>query len=136
MSVLKKHISRTFVRSDAMMDKYISAIHERAKLKNLPNPFADIESLALKTFDHWVIIPNKFPYDAIAAISHQIFTKRTVKFDWDLLTKEEIAELTHLKKTYIADKYDVVWENLPSGQTAPGHFHLHLLVHKREDVEY
>ncbi len=136
MSVLKKQISRTFVRSDAMMDKYIASIKARAKMENPPNPFEDIESIALKKFKHWVIIPNDFPYDAIATTNHLLFTRRKVAFSWDLLTKDEIDELNHLKKTYIADNYDAIWENLPSGQTVPGHFHLQLLILKREDVTY
>ncbi len=134
MSTLKKHITRTFVRSEDTMNKYMEMIQKRAKMKNPPNPFEDLESMALKTFKHWVIIPNDFPYDAIATTNHLLFTRRKVAFNWDLLTKEEIDELTQLKNGYIADNYDVVWENLPSGQTAPGHFHLHLLILKRESA--
>jgi hypothetical protein len=71
----------------------------------------------------------------VAKTNHMIFIKRDVVFDWDLLTKGELDELSYLKKTYIADNYDSVWENLPSGQTVPGRFHLHLIKLKREEFK-
>jgi hypothetical protein len=62
-----------------------------------------------------------------------IVTKRIVPFDWRLLTPEEEKEIEFLKETYLNEHYEVVWENLPKGQTVPGHFHLHLLVLKRSE---
>ena len=133
--LMKTNIDRTFLRSNATMDKYIQAGKERAKMSNPPNPFADLDAIALKTFKYWIIVPNDFPYDAIATTSHLLFTKRKVAFDWSLLTQEEIAELESLRKTYFNEHYDLLWENLPKGQTVPGHFHLHLLTLRREKSE-
>ncbi len=130
-----KKITRTFVRTKETMDLYIKKIIERED-KSIPvNPFLDWKQNFIKEFEHWVIIPNEFPYDAIATVNHMIATKREVPFDWRLLTPEEEKEIEYLKETYLNENYDVVWENLPKGQTIPGHFHLHLLVLKREEVQ-
>jgi hypothetical protein len=134
--VMKKYIDRTFLRSEETMDRYIAHAAERAKIENPPNPFENIEEMAIKSFNHWVIVPNEFPYDAIATTSHLLFTKRTVPFDWTLLNTDELEELESLRKTYLNEHYDLIWENLPKGQTVPGHFHLHVLILKREKVEY
>lgn len=74
---------------------------------------------------------NKYPYDAVATTSHILATKREVSFDWSLLNSEEKNEFEEIKKNYLVNHYDVIWENLPKGQTIPGHFHLNLLVLKR-----
>lgn len=127
-------VTRTFLRTDEMMSKYMQESEKRHASGTIVNPFANWNDSLVKEFQHWVIIKNDFPYDAIATISHMISTKREVAFDWDLLNEEELSEFASLKKGYIKDNYDVLFENLPKGQTFPGHFHLHLLVLKREDV--
>jgi len=98
-------------------------------------PFNAFEQPIIKGFEHWFIIDNDFPYDAIATVNHMLFTKRKVPFQWELLTDEERSEFDEIKRTYIADKYDVVYKNLPKGQTKPGHFHLRLLLLKRYELE-
>lgn len=130
-------ITGTFVRSTETMKKYFDTMQERKKLQEqgiqTKNPFTDDLNI-IQEFEHWIIIPNGFPYDAIADPSHMIFTKRDVAFDWSLLNEKEIQEFEDIRKTYIAEHYDVLWENLPSGQTIPGRFHLHLLKLKRYEI--
>lgn len=128
------NITRTFLRSDEMMTKYMEVIKEREEKDIKYNPFTSNHETLVKEFNHWNIIENEFPYDAIATVSHMIATKREVPFDWRLLTLEEEKEIEYLKETYLNEHYDVVWENLPKGQTIPKHFHLHLLVLKREKI--
>ncbi len=98
------------------------------------NPFADNEKNAIIKFKHWLLIENEFPYDAIATQNHLLFTRRVIPFKWEALSKEERKELESLKSGYLAEHYDAVWENLPKGQTVPGHFHLQVLTLKREDT--
>ena len=131
---MKKQIDRTFVRSRETMNKYIEYIKDCAQMDNPPKPFADIDESSIKTFKYWLILPNRFPYDAIAEQSHMLLTRRRVAFDWTLLSNKELIELQELRETYINEHYDVMWENLPKGQTVPGHFHLHLLNLKRESL--
>ncbi len=129
-----KTITRTFVRSEKTTNDY-RAYRQGAESKGMSaDPFKDRDLLAIKSFTHWLIVPNTFPYDAIADVSHMLLTKRDVVFDWSLLTKDELAEFKILKETYLKDTYDLLWENLPNGRSIPGHFHLHLLTLKRESV--
>ncbi len=124
-----RNITRTFLRSEEMMTKYMQVMKEREEKGVIYNPFKE---KPLKEFNHWVIIDNIFPYDAVATTTHMLATKREVLFDWSLLNNEEKNEFEEIKKNYLANHYDVIWENLPKGQTIPGHFHLNLLVLKRE----
>lgn len=127
-------MTKTFVRSEETMAKYLEFARIRKEKGIAVNPFKDWKDYIIKEFDYWYIIPNDFPYDAIATVNHMIAPKREVAFDWRLLTPEEEKELDYLKETYINEHYDVVWENLPKGQTVPAYFHLHLLVLKREEI--
>lgn len=127
-------ITATYTRSKEMMQQYLDAPQKDPS----HCPFTEAkegDGIILKQFDYWLIMDNLFPYDAIAEVNHMIFPKRKVAFDWDLLSQEERNELEELKKTYISEHYDVLYENLPSGQTKPGYFHLHLLKLKRSSVE-
>jgi hypothetical protein len=125
------NITRTFLRSDEMMSTYMQVMKEREEKGIKYNPFKEPP---IKEFTHWVILENQFPYDAIAIVSHMLATRRNVPLDWKLLNKEEIEEFNELQETYLKEQYDVLWENLPKGQTIPGHFHLHLLVLRREEI--
>ncbi len=131
--VVKKKIDITFVRTKKTMEKYLKAVEQFRRGEKKPfdgefeNPIAE--------FKHWVIIKNAFPYDSFAEVHHLIFTKRKVDFNWDKLTDEEIQELNEIKKTYASEHYDAIWENLPKAQSAPGHFHLHLLKLKRVQLD-
>ena len=124
-----KKVRITKVRTPETMEKYIK-FNDDLKTGKVKPKLVNLEDRAVKKFRHWIILENDFPYDAIASVSHMIFTKRKVVFDWDFLSQEEKDELNHLKKTYLKDHYDVLYENLPSGQSITGHFHLHLLVLK------
>ncbi|MEY2671660.1 MAG: hypothetical protein RL687_77 [Candidatus Parcubacteria bacterium] len=130
---MNKKITRTFQRTEESMNTYMKITEERSKLGQKTTHFTDWQEGLVKEFTHWVIITNEFPYDAIASTSHMISTKREVAFNWELLSPEELAEFYQIKKDYISAHYDVLWENLPSGITIAHHFHLHLLVLRREE---
>ncbi len=125
------NITRTFLRSDAMMTKYMKVMREREEKGIQYNPFKETP---IKEFNHWVIIDNQFPYDAVATTTHMLATKREIPFSWELLTSEEREEFEQIKKDYLTKNYDAIWENLPKGQTMPGHFHLNLIILKREEI--
>ncbi len=125
-------VTKTFLRSPETMAKYMKVSEERRINGHSVNPFLSLQEKPVKDFKYWVIIDNEFPYDAIATVSHMISPKREVAFDWELLNEDEKSEFEEIKNSYIKANYDVLWENLPSGQTIKGHFHLHLIVLKRE----
>lgn len=131
---MSKKITRTFTRTEETMNRYMKVMRERAESGIKTDCFLNYKDSLVKEFNHWVIIENEFPYDAIASVSHMIITKREIALDWQLLSKEEKEELNEIKETYLKQKYDVFWENFPSVQTVPQHFHIHLIVLKREDA--
>lgn len=131
---MSKNITRTFLRTEEGMDRYMEVMKDRNEKKIKSDHFVNYEHLLIKEFKHWVIIENEFPYDAVATTSHLISTKREIALDWNLLNKEEWEEFKSIKEEYLKNNYDAIWENFPSGQTIPGHFHLHLVVLKREEV--
>ncbi len=133
--VLKTKVKEvTLMRSKKTMKKYFDYLNNIKDVKN-EKPFSDIEDRAIKKFKYWIIVENNFPYDAIAEISHLLFTRREVAFNWKLLTKDEREELIEIKSEYLSKHYDTVFENLPSIQSAPGHFHLQLLKLKLVKTE-
>lgn len=128
----RKAIDITYTRSMPTMKRYITTMQERRRKGINYDLHADTLSNAVTTFKHWYIAENEFPYDAIADINHMILPLRKFTFDWRLMTKEERDELDVLKTGYLNDHYDVVYENLPQGQTILNCFHLHLLKLKRK----
>lgn len=134
-----KEITATYLRSKETMKKYIQAFEERKKPGMSVNPFEfaleNPGKQVIKMFNHWFIMVNDFPYDAVSKINHMIVTKRHVVFDWNLLNESERDEFQELRETYLKENYDVIYENLPSGQTQPGWFHLNLLKLKRTSLE-
>lgn len=132
--MIKENITRTFLRTDEMMTHYMQTMKERKEKGVRIKHFSHWQDHLVKEFKNWVIVTNEFPYDAVATTSHMIATKREIAFDWKLLNEEEKVEYQEIRDTYLKEHYDAIWENLPRGQTAPGHFHLHLVVLKREEV--
>jgi hypothetical protein len=125
------HVTKTFLRTEETIHHYMEVAEERKLKGEHVNPFLDWQKILVKEFDHWVIVENEFPYDAVTSTSHMIATKREVGFDWALLTAEEKEEYESIKKNYLPEHYDAIWENLPKGATIAHHFHLHLVVLKR-----
>lgn len=133
-----KEITATYTRSKEMMKKYIKAFEERKKTNNNRNPFKEAQTNfhgVIKEFEHWLLLDNDFPYDAIATVNHMLTPKRAFSFDWNLLNQDEKKEFQKLREGFIKDNYDVIYENLPSGQTIPASFHLHLLKLKRTSMD-
>lgn len=88
---------------------------------------------AIKIFNYWYIVPNMFPYDAIAVQHDLLVLKREVS-EWKDLNPEEIQELLSLREGYLQENYEAVMENMPIVKTIPAHFHLHLMVFKRREI--
>lgn len=82
----------------------------------------------LKTFRHWKIVSNLFPYDRIARRHHMILPKRHVAEE--KLSAAELKELQRIKETYLHKKYDFILEATYRMKSIPAHFHLHLILVK------
>lgn len=82
----------------------------------------------LKTFTHWKIAENDFPYDAIAEKHHMILLQRHAA--WGTLSEEEKEELEEIKAMFIDKEYDYIIEATAKTKSIPAHFHLHLIIQK------
>jgi len=79
-------------------------------------------------FESLRIIDNSFPYDKIATTHHMVISK--AHKNEESLSDTEKAELTKLKKGYLNENYEWLFEPLPKKKSIPEHFHLHLIVGK------
>lgn len=110
-------------RSQEMLDKYKA--HRKAHPATDSCPLCSKE--ALKTFKHWKITTNEFPYDLIAKTHHMVLPIRHVSEDG--LTSEEMGELVALKKEALTE-YDFLMEATPKNKSIPAHHHIHLVIAK------
>jgi len=79
---------------------------------------------AIKSFTHWKIVENKFPYDLIAKTHRMLVPIRHVK---DInLNQAEKAEFFTIKAEYL-QQYDYILETTSRTKSIPEHYHLHLL---------
>lgn len=86
------------------------------------------KSEPIKSFGRWRIIDNDFPYDRIADTHHMIISNRHITEDD--ITDEEWEEFKKLKKGYIDDNYNFIFENTIKTKTIPNHLHFQLMVVK------
>ena len=79
----------------------------------------------VKEFNHFKLVENDFPYDAIAEVSHLLFPKRHIR-EYEY-TKEEIDELNDIKTGYLqkAD-YNYLMEGITK-TSIPAHIHYHAI---------
>lgn len=83
-----------------------------------------------RTYEHWKIVRNKFPYDLIADEHVMLVPNRHVLEQE--LTPEEIAEFQAIKHSdEIQHTYDNFIESTHRSRSIPPHFHLHLMILKR-----
>lgn len=111
----------TYYRSKAVDEAYLA----EQKQPNWNDGCKLCEAVSLFESTFWRVIPNKFPYDLIAADHTMIIPKRHVTEDE--LTAEELEELKTLKTTYINDHYMFIVEATLKRKSIPKHFHLHLI---------
>lgn len=83
----------------------------------------------LRSFTHWKIVQNRFPYDRVADRHDMILPLRHATEDE--LTPDERAELEHLRESVMHPDYDLIIEATHRTKTIPAHYHLHLIGLKR-----
>lgn len=84
-------------------------------------PFCVGESL--HEWEYWKLMPNKYPYDAVAE-KHDLLVLNSHEKN---ARKDELEELESIKKMKFIADYHCLIENFPIRQSVPGHFHVHLI---------
>ena len=116
-------MKNTLLRTPAMWAKY------QAKEPQDGCFICDAEPL--EEFDHWKIIWNDYPYDAVATRHYMLVplkhvaTRATVP---PQASKELEAILDTLEQT---KRYDCILENFSRARSQQTHYHLHLIQWKR-----
>jgi galactose-1-phosphate uridylyltransferase len=110
-------------RSPATQQKY----EEWKKMHaDTAEPFGDWRSRCVREFEHWILIENLFPFDAIASKSHMLVPRRFFA-EYGEMTDAEKKELEQIRKELESD-YDLLMENFAAHRSVKNHFHLHFLV--------
>lgn len=87
----------------------------------------------LKRFEHWLIITNQYPYDAVASRHDMLIPIEHVP-DKDELSLKAFDELEQiLQDLNLLGTYDCIMQNFTVGQSQPEHLHYHLVTWKRHD---
>lgn len=85
------------------------------------------EESVLREFEHWLIIENRFPYDAMTSVNHMLVPKRAFA-DYYEASEDERAEYHDIIRTLAAeDYYDALVENFPRSRSLTRHNHVHLV---------
>lgn len=85
--------------------------------------------------DHCFIIENLFPYDNLAEISHLLIPLIQVPFQWGEIRQEVMEDIRILRDDgYLRKNYAGTLESLPSSQSKPEWFHIHLLSRLKVDI--
>jgi len=127
MANLAKELQPRKWRTQEMQDKYQE--ERKNSVANDTCPLCLEKSLM--EFDHWRVIPNKYPYDAVALQHTMIIPKEHLQEHE--LSQAALRELGELKAGALNQKYLYIMEALPSTKSIPGHFHLHLINPKVVD---
>lgn len=113
-------------RSPELQEKYSNFIEKRdASGQKI---ILDWEREAVEVFEHWAIMPAKFPYDIISK-EHQLLVPKRVFSSFSEMNYEEFKELKQIMRD-ISSQYSFIVENLPSHQSVPAHFHWNLIKAK------
>ena len=91
---------------------------------------------SIKQWEHWRLVENDYPYDAFFKTHHMLVIKRGGVAERTDLNDTERAELEQILKQFVYPGYHFWFENCPRRRTAPGIYHLHLIVYKdrRDEV--
>jgi hypothetical protein len=124
----KEHWRQLLMRTEETAKAYEEAQQNMTpdsgcRLCNDPETFVE--------YEHWRLVPNRFPYDRYFTKSDMLITKRHT--DETGLDQPEKAELVKLKSGPLSDEYDLIFENLPKQKSIPHHIHYHLVQIKRAD---
>jgi hypothetical protein len=106
----------------------LEALYRKVLRDNKGRALADLP--AKKTYKYWKIVRNEFPYDAFFQEHDLLIPKREVG------DKEKLYAIEKLELEYIlvalARDYDCFMENTQRKRTVPSHFHMHLLIYKKD----
>ena len=117
------------LRSETVMNAYLEDQAQRNNFREEKDYHEDKERI-LRTFEHWVVIENLYPYDLIAKEHHMLVPKRVFS-RMSECTRNEWDEYKYILNTLEEEAhYDAIMENFSKGRSILRHLHLHLIVYR------
>ena len=93
------------------------------------------DETVVKEYIHWLIILNRFPYDAMTSVNHMLVPRRAFE-DYYKANEDERKEYHEIIKELAADDYyDAIVENFPKSRSISRHNHVHLIRWKYNDKD-
>lgn len=91
---------------------------------------------AIKKFEHWRVIENRFPYNVAYKTHHMLLPKRAGVSERKQLNETERAEFEKILEEFIDPEYHKWFVNCPGRRSVAGFYHIHLVKYheKREDM--
>lgn len=117
------------LRSDEMKEKYAE---HRAQYENFSRTkdYREDHERIIRSYEHWYIIQNLFPYDKITK-AHNMLVPKRVFSKMSECNKSEWSEYKIiLNQLEDEGYYDAILENFSRNRSIYKHLHLHLLVWK------
>lgn len=85
----------------------------------------------IKEFKYWFMVENRFPGDKAFSVHHLLLPLSEVS-DWEDLLDREKQEYYTIRQYYLAQEYDLVYENMPKLRSIANHFHFHCVCLKEQ----
>ena len=101
---------------------------ESTGLKYKRDPNFTFEMLPrIRSYGHWYIVENQYPYDRVAEVHHMLVPIRrfSERGEMEYYESDELRFI--LRELALNEEYDSLIENFPHERTVPEHFHLHLI---------
>lgn len=124
-------------RIDPLINRNQIAVSLRKDLSEIKHssnkrPATFLSDPRIKQWKHWILIENSFPYDMAFSMHHLLMPIREVA-EPDL-SKQEKQELESILDELSGD-YDSRLINYPAKQSVRHHFHIHMLVYKKNRAD-
>lgn len=121
------------LRSDKLNKAYLEDQESKENFRDTKDYRADSDRI-IRSFEHWHIIDNLYPYDLIAKEHHMLVPKRVFGKMIEC-TRDEWNEYKYILNLFEKEgHYNAILENFSSGRSILRHLHLHLLVYKDSQI--
>lgn len=127
-------MKRTYLRTAATYATYETDMRTNPNHRS-EHTFNNSSDTIVREFEHWLIIKNNYPYDAVAE-THDMLVPKRIFGSLDEATPAEREEYESIL-TLLTDEddYDALQINFSKNRSVLRHFHIHLLVWKKINPE-
>lgn len=104
--------------------------YQEAKMSGNTLPLEQEPSV--RSWSHWRMIRNRFPYDMLFMQHDMLIPIRSGVADRWQLNDDEKAEFELILREFVYPNYDLWFENCPKRRSVLVTYHIHLATYKEE----